>query len=106
MNSPPALGLGRRFAALGFLMCFILPFAMAGVFLELLPALIDGGIDGAIAKFSQTGTTTVEAILGIIGSSLGFLAGFVLWRWVMLRTGFLSPPQYDELYEPPKNWPY
>lgn len=80
-----------------------IPICATCVFLGIL-----GG--SAVAILIQSGPENVIPMLSTIPNSfgkvfamIGFLFGFVssywLWKQAMLRTGFLSPAQFEELYK-------
>lgn len=60
---------------------------------------IQGGYANILARWSSP-ANSFEAIGGLIGISIGFALGYWAWKQAMLRTGFLTPCQFDALNRP------
>lgn len=59
---------------------------------------LDGGLDGVIQFFKANGEGYSDSWkwTGFLGGLLGAWAGFVVWRWLALRTGLLTQEEIDE----------
>jgi hypothetical protein len=104
MNSSEVLGgrlsRQRRYVALILLLIFMPAGAASGVTIGNFGVkFIQGGYGNIIARWSSP-ANSFEAIAGLIGLSIGLLLGHRMWKFAMLRTGFLTPSQLDALNKP------
>ncbi len=63
--------------------------------------LITGGINYVIRQWTVMGQppTASEAVCGLIGAPAGLTLGYLIWKWLMLTSGYLSHGQLKQLYD-------
>lgn len=96
------LTLSRRYISL----CMLIPFMSVGggvgIALGLTACgLIIGGLDFVITKWTIPGqpATASEAVCGLIGAIAGSILSYLIWKWLMLASGYLSHAQLKQLYD-------
>lgn len=93
----------RRYISL----CILIPFMSigggVGCALGLTAGgLLVGGLDYVLTKWTIPGqpATASEAVCGLLGATAGLVFGYLVWKWLMLASGYLSHAQLNQLYEP------
>lgn len=96
------LALSRRYISLCILVPFMSVGGGAGLALGMtMMGLIAGGMNYVITRWTVKGQppTAIEAVCGLIGATAGSILGYLIWKWLMLASGYLSHAQLKQLYD-------